>query len=50
LDRRVVSAEWSPVRVVASSLGAEAAVRGAATTAVRAILADPDPYVTTALT
>ncbi|MBB5800671.1 putative NBD/HSP70 family sugar kinase [Saccharothrix ecbatanensis] len=49
LDRRVVSAEWSPVRVVASSLGAEAAVRGAATTAVRAILADPDPYVTSVL-
>ncbi|WP_411970337.1 ROK family protein [Saccharothrix longispora] len=49
LDRRVVSAEWSPVRVVASSLGAEAAVRGAAGSAVRAILADPDPYVTAAL-
>ncbi|MFC5059405.1 ROK family transcriptional regulator [Saccharothrix xinjiangensis] len=50
LDRRVVSAEWSPVRVVASSLGAEAAVRGAAGSAVRAILADPDPYVTSVLT
>ncbi|MGM1061871.1 ROK family transcriptional regulator [Saccharothrix sp. Mg75] len=49
LDRRVVSAEWSPVRVVASSLGAEAAVRGAAGSAVRAILADPDPYVTAVL-
>ncbi|GGP71862.1 ROK family transcriptional regulator [Saccharothrix coeruleofusca] len=49
LANRVMSAEWAPVRVVASSLGAEAAVRGAAGGAVRAILADPDPYVASVL-
>jgi hypothetical protein len=39
----------SPVEVLAAALGAEAAVHGAAGSAVRAILADPDPYVTAAL-
>jgi predicted NBD/HSP70 family sugar kinase len=45
LALRVVSAAWSPVRVVRSALGGEAAVRGAAAAAVRAIIADPDPYL-----
>ncbi|WNV89131.1 ROK family transcriptional regulator [Umezawaea sp. Da 62-37] len=49
LAQRVVSAAWSPVEVTASTLGAEAAVRGAAGSAVRAILADPDPFITAAL-
>lgn len=49
LGGRVVSAAWSPVAVTASSLGDEAAVRGAATSAVRAILADPEPYVASVL-
>jgi predicted NBD/HSP70 family sugar kinase len=47
LDQRVMSG--SPVEVLAAALGAEAAVHGAAGSAVRAILADPDPYVTAAL-
>jgi predicted NBD/HSP70 family sugar kinase len=49
LDRRVVSAAWSPVRLLPATLGAEAAVRGAAGAVVRAITADPDPYVCTVL-
>ncbi len=49
LTQRVVSSEWSPIEVVASTLGSEAAVHGAAGSAVRAILADPDPYVTAVL-
>lgn len=49
LDQRVVSAAWSPVDVLAASLGAEAAVHGAAGSAVRAILADPDAYITETL-
>jgi predicted NBD/HSP70 family sugar kinase len=46
LDLRVVSAGWSKVRIVRSTLGTEAAVRGAASSAVRAIVADPDPFIT----
>ncbi|GAB3496577.1 ROK family transcriptional regulator [Amycolatopsis cihanbeyliensis] len=45
LDRRVLSATWSPITVLRSRLGSEAAVRGAAAAAVRAILDDPEPYV-----
>lgn len=45
LSRRVVSARWSPVRVLRSTLGASAAMRGAAGVAVRAIHADPDSFV-----
>jgi predicted NBD/HSP70 family sugar kinase len=48
LDRRVISAAWSPVQITSSTLGATAAVRGAATASVQAIIADPDGYVTTA--
>lgn len=47
LRSRVMSSAWSPVDVVRSSLGTEAAVRGAATSAVRTILADPDPFIET---
>jgi predicted NBD/HSP70 family sugar kinase len=46
LDRRVVSAAWSPVRVTSSTLGAAAAVRGAGAAPVQAIIADPDGYRT----
>jgi predicted NBD/HSP70 family sugar kinase len=46
LDRRVVSAAWSQIQIVRSTLGTEAAVRGAASSAVRAIVADPDPFIT----
>lgn len=49
LDQRVVSADWSPIQVLPAALGAEAAVHGAAGSAVRAILADPDAYVTETL-
>ncbi|GAA3884018.1 ROK family transcriptional regulator [Saccharothrix violaceirubra] len=49
LGRRVVSARWTPVRVVASTVGADAAMRGAATEAVRTILEDPDTYLTSTL-
>ena len=48
LDRRVLGARWSPTAVLTSTVGPQAAVRGAASTAVRAILADPDPYTTAA--
>jgi predicted NBD/HSP70 family sugar kinase len=48
LERRVVSAGWSPVRIVASTLGAAAAVRGAGAAPVQAIVADPDGYLTAA--
>jgi hypothetical protein len=37
----VLSAEWDVPRVVTSALGAEAAVRGAAASALRRVFADP---------
>nr|WP_042188537.1 ROK family transcriptional regulator [Kibdelosporangium sp. MJ126-NF4]CEL18309.1 Xylose-responsive transcription regulator, ROK family [Kibdelosporangium sp. MJ126-NF4]CTQ97793.1 Xylose-responsive transcription regulator, ROK family [Kibdelosporangium sp. MJ126-NF4] len=46
LTVRVVSATWSQIRILPSTLGTEAAVRGAAASAVRAIVADPDPFIT----
>jgi predicted NBD/HSP70 family sugar kinase len=46
LELRVVSAAWSQMRILPSTLGTEAAVRGAASSAVRAIVADPDPFIT----
>ena len=48
LDRRVVSAAWSPVKIASSTLGAAAAVRGAGAAPVAAIIADPDAYLTAA--
>jgi predicted NBD/HSP70 family sugar kinase len=41
LAERVVAQRWSPVRVLASRLGPDAAVRGAAGTVVKEILAHP---------
>ncbi|OQO93818.1 sugar kinase [Saccharomonospora piscinae] len=45
LGTRVLSARWHPVEVRASVLGADAAVRGAATTALRTILTDPESFI-----
>lgn len=45
LASRVVSADWSPVRLLASGLGPEAAAYGAGSAAVRAIIADPDTFI-----
>ncbi|PXY22357.1 ROK family transcriptional regulator [Prauserella muralis] len=45
LSGRVMGAPWSPVSVLRSALGTEAAVRGAAASAVRTIIADPDAYI-----
>lgn len=47
IDRRVISATWSPIAVFRSCLASEAAVRGAGAAAVTAILDDPEPYVAT---
>ncbi|MHB1597881.1 MAG: ROK family transcriptional regulator [Acidimicrobiales bacterium] len=41
LEQRVVSYPWAPTEVAVSSLGAGAAVRGAAGLAIRAVLDDP---------
>ncbi len=41
LEERVLSAEWDAPGVVTSALGAEAAVRGAAASALRRVFADP---------
>lgn len=41
LATRVLSARWSPVTVVASALGSDATVRGAAALALREVLDDP---------
>lgn len=41
LRRRVVSHSWSPVQILVSTLGADAAVRGAAASVVQRILDDP---------
>jgi predicted NBD/HSP70 family sugar kinase len=46
LDRRVITSEWSPVRIARSTLGAAAAVRGAGAAPVQAIIGDPDAYLT----
>jgi predicted NBD/HSP70 family sugar kinase len=47
LRTRVMSYAFSPIRVIRSTLGTEAAVRGAAGSAVRAIVADPEAFVET---
>lgn len=46
LARRVLTAGWAPTRVVVSRLGADGAVRGAATRAVRAPIDDPAAWIT----
>ena len=45
LTTRVLGAAWHPVRVLASTVGPYAAVRGAATAVVRAIRTDPTRFV-----
>jgi predicted NBD/HSP70 family sugar kinase len=45
LTTRVLAATWHPVRVLASTVGPYAAVRGAATAVVRAIRTDPTRFV-----
>jgi predicted NBD/HSP70 family sugar kinase len=45
LARRVLGAPWAPPRVLVSSLGGEAAVRGAALSRVRSVIADPAGYL-----
>ena len=41
VERRVLSARWAPISIAASSLGRDAAVVGAARSALREVLADP---------
>ena len=50
LRDRVVNHSWSPIEVVASSLGAEAAVRGAGGITVRQIIDDPASWFPEVLT
>jgi len=50
LAGRVLGASWHPVRVLASTVGPYAAVRGAATAVVRAIRADPAQFVAALVT
>ncbi|MFG3255929.1 ROK family protein [Streptomyces sp. NPDC048172] len=45
LAARVLTARWSPVPVLPGTLGREAPARGAAQSATRATLADPEAYV-----
>jgi predicted NBD/HSP70 family sugar kinase len=45
LAERVLCAPWDPVRVVVGALGEDAAVRGAATRAVRSVLEDPSGWI-----
>ncbi|HJP74267.1 MAG TPA: ROK family transcriptional regulator [Pseudonocardiaceae bacterium] len=45
LTTRVLGATWHPVRLLASTVGPYAAVRGAATAVVRAIRTDPASFV-----
>jgi predicted NBD/HSP70 family sugar kinase len=45
LGTRVVASSWAPTQVLVSTLGPDAAVRGAAGTVLRHILDDPEAYV-----
>lgn len=45
IARRVLAARWAPVRVLVGGLAGEAAVRGAATSVVRGVIADPAGWV-----
>jgi predicted NBD/HSP70 family sugar kinase len=45
LAERVLTAGWAPPRVLVSGLGADGAVRGAATSAVRAVIDDPAAWI-----
>jgi predicted NBD/HSP70 family sugar kinase len=48
LSRRVLAWRWAPTEVLVSRLGADGAVRGAATSAVRAVIDAPAPWLTSA--
>ncbi len=41
VERRVLSARWAPISIAPSRLGRDAAVVGAARSALREVLADP---------
>ncbi len=45
LARRVLSAAWAPVHVLVGRLGSQAAVRGAAVSVVRELIADPAAWI-----
>ncbi len=45
ISRRVLTADWSPVRLRAATLGADAAVRGAAGAVLRGVLDDPAAWL-----
>jgi predicted NBD/HSP70 family sugar kinase len=45
VGRRVLTAEWSPVTLRASALGADAAMRGAAGAVLRTVLDDPAAWL-----
>ncbi|GAA2571052.1 ROK family protein [Winogradskya consettensis] len=45
IARRVLTADWSPVRLRAATLGPDAAVRGAAGAVLRGVLDDPAAYL-----
>lgn len=45
IDRRVLTARWSPVELVASVLGGDAAVRGAAGAVLRGVVDHPAAWV-----
>jgi predicted NBD/HSP70 family sugar kinase len=45
LAARTLAAAWAPVQVLVSGLGGEAAVRGAAMSVVRNVIADPAGYL-----
>ena len=46
LSHRVLAWRWAPTEVLVSGLGADGAVRGAATSAVRAVIDDPAAWLT----
>jgi len=46
LSQRVLAWRWAPTEVLVSRLGADGAVRGAATSAVRAVIDDPAAWLT----
>ncbi|UQU68705.1 ROK family protein [Couchioplanes caeruleus] len=45
IDRRVLTADWSPVTLRAAALGPDAAMRGAAGAVIRAVLDDPAAWL-----
>jgi predicted NBD/HSP70 family sugar kinase len=50
LHRRVLAADWDPVRVLVSRLGAEGAVHGAAISVVQGVIDDPAAWIARART